>query len=146
MPWLVRDRHVGALCDALLRAGVDPEGWNAQDLLEHIEADHRRSGSYTLPAGSQRDPLGLFVHQVRRAIGGVEPAPRYARRYANERRLAEAAAWRAQAADQRAAAAPLPQDLREQMRSAVDAARYAARNRTAADSESPERPEPKRGE
>lgn len=99
LPWLARG-HIGSLCHTLTALGIDDTGWSAHDLVERIDARNVAAGLYSVPSGSQRDPLALFAHQVRAVLVDVDEAPR-ARR---AREAAERAAARAQARAEREAA------------------------------------------
>lgn len=122
MPWLDRSGHIGALCDALQRAGVDGSAWSCGGLLAAVDAQVAADGWKVVDPSYQRDPLAYFVKLVRRAVAsGVEPD---LRRVARER--AERAARAAQRAAEDDAArrgrAPMPAALRAQL----DAARTVA--------------------
>lgn len=89
LPWTVRGRHVGALCDALAAEGVDPRDWTAGDLLAAIDQDYARRDWIPPAPADLRNPLGLLRVQLRRILGTVEPP--------QARRRREAAAARATA-------------------------------------------------
>lgn len=76
LPWLDRgDQHLLGLARSLERCGVNEE-WTTQDLLNAMETDHRARGLLTLPPNSQTNPRALFIHQLTRAIAGLEPPAR----------------------------------------------------------------------
>lgn len=56
--------HVGAVCDALVAAGIDPACWSAAALIEALDADMRISG-FTWPDELQR-PAAFLAHRLRR--------------------------------------------------------------------------------
>ena len=80
MPWLLdagrkgRAVHIGALCDVLAVAGVDPARWKPRELVETIDAWHESQGRRTL-AGGSRDPLRYFAWQLRMAFDPARPTP-----------------------------------------------------------------------
>lgn len=66
--------HVGAVCDALVAAGIDPACWSAAALIEALDADMRASG-FTWPDELQR-PAAFLAHRLRRlAAPASSPAP-----------------------------------------------------------------------
>ncbi|MGN6413950.1 hypothetical protein [Flexivirga sp.] len=99
-PWLARG-HIGRLCDALTRLDLDP-AWTARDLIDALDQHNRARGMYALPANSQRNPLALFITQVRSATANREPpaiqratrlaTQRIAQRQRDTRRAIDAAA------------------------------------------------------
>lgn len=107
LPWLARG-HIGTLCDALAVLGLDADGWTARDVIAHLDADNIEAGRYQPAPNSQRNPVGLFVVQVKRALTGVEPPVPRRRREADARAVqkaedaAAATAVRAQLAAQQA--------------------------------------------
>lgn len=104
LPWVVRDRHIGVLCDLLAAEGVDPHDWTAGDLLAAIDQDYASRDWIVPSARSQRNPLGLLRTQLRRVVADREPAQARRRREraellaAQERRRLEAEAARQEAA------------------------------------------------
>ena len=80
MPWLLnagregRAVHIGALCDVLAGAGVDPTRWKPRELVETIDAWHESQGRRTL-AGRSHDPLRYFAWQLRMAFDPARPTP-----------------------------------------------------------------------
>lgn len=59
-------RHVGTICQALTIAGVDPQRWTAAQLLHLIDLR-----GLTQP-DTPRNPVGLFIHQLRQAVRSSE--------------------------------------------------------------------------
>lgn len=65
----LRQGHIGAICDAITAAGIDPTVWSAKDIQEALEADMRRTGGtwpdqITNPGGflaSRLRKLGTFT-------------------------------------------------------------------------------------
>jgi len=61
MPWLARDRHIGALARLLHRHQLDADaGWSAERLLRVIELHNRATGHLVPDPAKQRNPLGYF--------------------------------------------------------------------------------------
>lgn len=91
MSWLDRGHeHLMGLSRGLMRCGVTEE-WTTQDLMNALEADQRRHKLLPLPPTSQKNPRALFLHQLCRAITGVEPPSRARAREGEARRRAHAA-------------------------------------------------------
>lgn len=65
LPWLTKDRHVGALCSVLASAGV--EEWTASDVVAAVDAWHAERGWKTL-AREASNALGWFSRALHRAI------------------------------------------------------------------------------
>ena len=65
----LRSGHIGAICDAIAAAGIDPAVWSAADIKQALEADMRRTGGtwpdqITNPGGflaSRLRKLGTFT-------------------------------------------------------------------------------------
>lgn len=80
LPWVLRspgsdrDRHIGALCDVLDGAGIDPARWRPRELVETIDRWHDNTGRRTL-AGTARDPLRYLAWQLATAIDPAAPTP-----------------------------------------------------------------------
>ena len=78
LPWLLdragRPAHIGALCDVLSNAGIDPRRWTPRELIERIDRWHQSQGRATL-AGTSRAPLAYFAWQLREAIDPAAPTP-----------------------------------------------------------------------
>lgn len=117
LPWLARG-HIGTLCDALVALGLDSDGWTARDVIDHLDADNVATGRYQLAPTTQRNPVGLFIVQVQRALAGAEPpVPR--RRREAEARAAQRAADAEAAAAERARLAAQDADPEAQARIAT---------------------------
>lgn len=68
MPWLARRVHIGRVCTALTRAGIDPARWTAASLIEKITEHERQSGMNAAHPLRQGNPLAYFVWRIRNAI------------------------------------------------------------------------------
>jgi len=106
MPWLLRTRtggrrHIGALCDVLGRAGIDPSRWTPRALVDAIDAWHRQEERRTL-AGGAADPLAYFAWQLRQAVDPHELTPVERSAIEREQRAADRAAALAEAAAEHA--------------------------------------------
>lgn len=66
LPQLGR-HHIGRLCQALKRLGLDDEGWTATDIIDALTHKNRRQGLMSIPASRQRHPVRLFEHECRQA-------------------------------------------------------------------------------
>lgn len=84
------DGHIGRLCVALERLGIDSEGWDAQDVAEAITRLNQDRGWFE--PRRPRNPLGLLVHQMRLILRDLAEAPKVtqARRRAQQRAEREA--------------------------------------------------------
>jgi len=68
----LRSGHIGAICDAITAAGIDPTVWSAADIKQALEADMRRTGGtwpdqITNPGGflaSRLRKLGTFTDRT----------------------------------------------------------------------------------
>lgn len=60
----LRQGHIGAICDALASAGIDPAVWSAKDVQAALEADMRRTGG-TWP-DQITNPGGFLASRLRR--------------------------------------------------------------------------------
>jgi len=61
MPWLARNRHIGALAKLLHRHHLDADaGWTADRILRAIEIHNRASGQTIPDPADQRNPLGYL--------------------------------------------------------------------------------------
>ncbi len=74
LPWLARS-HIGNLCRALHTLGLDANTWTAAGLLERIDTHNHQHGRTQPNPSNVRNPLGLFIHQVRRALAETTPPP-----------------------------------------------------------------------
>ena len=64
MPWLARDRHIGALAKLLHRHRLDVDaGWNAERLLHVLEQHNRATGQSVPDPARQHNPLG-YLHTL----------------------------------------------------------------------------------
>ncbi|WP_344257678.1 hypothetical protein [Agromyces humatus] len=138
MPWLLnagrkgRAVHIGALCDVLAAAGVEPTRWRPREVVETIDRWHQAQGRRTL-AGESRDPLRYFAWQLRMALDPTRPTPSEE----VEIRHAQRAAERAERARERDAERQRMQAvdraefdrISAQMRADMEAARRARRRR-----------------
>ncbi|NNC14078.1 hypothetical protein HII28_19645 [Planctomonas sp. JC2975] len=102
MPWLVRNRHIGVLCDALTRAGIDPSRWTVAALLDTMNRHNAENGVTVAASTEQHDPIGYLVWTIRSAIDptGETPTESAARR--RDQLRVEAEKWRAEAIELRA--------------------------------------------
>ncbi|WP_202915445.1 MULTISPECIES: rep protein [unclassified Mycolicibacterium] len=60
--------HIGALCDALATAGIDPQVWTGRQIRDALNADMRQSG-WSWPDRIER-PGGFLVSRLRRLTRG----------------------------------------------------------------------------
>ena len=70
--------HIGAICDAITAAGIDPTAWTARRIIEAINADTAQSGR-TWPEPDRikiGNPGGFLASRLRRigSIAGQPPA------------------------------------------------------------------------
>jgi hypothetical protein len=70
-PGVLGNRHIGALCDVLQRAGIVPELWRADPLSDVV---HRHIGTFP-DLATKRDPLAYFGWILRQAINPAELTP-----------------------------------------------------------------------
>lgn len=103
MPWLDAG-HRGRLVDAV--APYVANGWTAEDIVRAIDLEHATAGRTSIRPDLQSRPVGLFIHQMRRACRGV--APTVASRTRLERQRARHLDWLKQDALNRADAVPPP--------------------------------------
>ena len=85
MPWLARDRHIGALARVLHRHQLDGDaGWSAERLLRVLEQHNRATGHVVPDPHQQRNPLGylhwLLTAAAERLTDPELPRPSSARR------------------------------------------------------------------
>lgn len=90
VPWLARG-HIGHLCHGLEALNLDNIGWTARDVLTLLDTHRRNHGWAGIDPAHQRNPVALFIAQLRPALAGVTETP-------NDRRRREQAARTAQAA------------------------------------------------
>lgn len=70
----LRSGHIGAICDAIAAAGIDPAVWSAADIKQALEADMRRTGG-TWP-DQITNPGGFLASRLRKlgTFAGRTPA------------------------------------------------------------------------
>ncbi|WP_133246009.1 hypothetical protein [Amnibacterium flavum] len=68
MPWLARGAHIGRVCTALTRAGIDPARWTATSLIEKVTEHEKQAGVNAAHPLRQGNPLAYFVWRIRNAI------------------------------------------------------------------------------
>ena len=108
MPWLARDRHIGALARLLHRHRLDVDaGWSAERLLHVLEQHNWTTGQSVPDPARQHNPLG-YLHTLLTAANPQLPAQ------ARPRAVRSAALWR------------LEDDARRQQLAAEDPAIRAA--------------------
>lgn len=56
--------HIGAVCDAITAAGIDPQVWSARAITDALEADMRQRG-WSWPDRIE-NPGGFLAHRLRR--------------------------------------------------------------------------------
>lgn len=71
--------HSWTLCRALIALGITEDGWSVQDILDALEKRNHTLGRNALPAHLQRNPVALFIHQMRHILATTAEAPRHAR-------------------------------------------------------------------
>lgn len=101
LPWLVRDHHIGKVCDALSWAQIQPSRWTATTLLAKLAT------YLPIPTGTQsRSPIG-WLHAALQRIDPDVPTPVELERRSSGRLRAEQQQAAEQAAVEQAAAVPL---------------------------------------
>lgn len=88
-------RHIGHVCDAIMRNRLVERGWTAHQVLEHVDRYRAGMRSDVEPA-DQRDPLAWLFWLINQAIPVDELAPGERARVEREQIRAEAAARRAE--------------------------------------------------
>lgn len=70
----LRQGHIGAICDAITAAGIDPAVWSAEDIQDVLEADMRQTGG-TWP-DQITNPGGFLASRLRKlgTFAGRTPA------------------------------------------------------------------------
>lgn len=112
MPWLARERHIGALAKLLHRHHLDADaGWSAERLLHALEIHNRTTGHSVPDPTKQRNPLG-YLHTLLTAAAPQLPEQHHT--HGAWRRPAELAAWQ------------LEDQVRREQIAAEDPARVAA--------------------
>jgi len=66
--------HIGAICDALTAAGIDPATTTAEQICHHITEDNRKKG-WVWPQEIQR-PGGFLTYRLRRIADRIAPQQR----------------------------------------------------------------------
>lgn len=69
---LIEHEHIGALCDVLTRAGIDPQRWTALDIKAMLDADAQRRG-WIWPAVIEKP--AAFLRQRLRGLSFTGPSP-----------------------------------------------------------------------
>lgn len=59
-----RNRHIGALCDAITASGIDSQTWTARQLKDALEADMRVTGWHW--PDRITNPVGFLISRLRR--------------------------------------------------------------------------------
>lgn len=107
LPWLVRRRHIGAVCDALTWAGVIPDRWTTQTLLAQL------TDIGPIPNGSAcHSPIGWLHTALQRIDPDAETPVEKLRR---ERAELLAAQQTGQSATVEGSAIPLEESSAAQM-------------------------------
>lgn len=84
LPWLVRQRHIGAVCDALTWAGVTPARWTTETLLAQL------ADAGPIPDGSRsRSPIGWLHVALQRIDPDAETPVEQLRRQRAELKAAQ---------------------------------------------------------
>lgn len=131
VPWLGRG-HLGALCQTLALAGVDPTRWDAPGLLWAIDTRNRELGWDAPIPETQHRRLRLLAHQLAQVIPAYTDAPTpteaaWRRAQEAKRRAAEQAAVTAEEPVERACPAEDPdlaqglQEIRERAQAEAEA-------------------------
>lgn len=133
----LRGSHIGSLCRALESLGIDDTGWTGADIMQLLTR-HNQERSLFEPLIA-RNPIGLFLHQMRQVLSHVSETPKQRRTQEQAaeraRRLARAEELAAEQARRRQLEQPERQARirgivatgRERLRSATESARVAAR-------------------
>lgn len=131
VPWLGRG-HLGALCQTLALAGVDPTRWDVPGLLGAIDERNRALGWDASIPETQHRRLRLLAHQLAQVIPAYADAPTpteaaWRRAQEAKRRAAERAAVTAEEPVERACPAEDPdlaqrlQEVRERAQAEAEA-------------------------
>lgn len=145
LPWLLdragrpdRPAHIGALCDVLSGAGIDPRRWTPRELIERIDRWHQSQGRASL-VGTSRVPLAYFAWQLRQAIDPAAPTPAEEVEIRRAQRDAERAELAREREAERARMAVVDEAevarIIAQMRAEMTAERRARRHRAAPSSD-----------
>lgn len=68
-------RHIGQVCDAVIRHRLIERGWSVQQVLDHVDR-YRAGMRRDLEPAEQRDPLSWLFWLISKAIPGDELGPR----------------------------------------------------------------------
>lgn len=97
MPWLARNRHIGALARLLHRHQLNgAAGWTAERVLHVLETVNRETHHLVPDPATQRNPLGYLHTRLAAAAPALhtyEPAP--------QQRARPAAAWQVEGEERR---------------------------------------------
>lgn len=127
LPKLARTRHIGAVCDALSWAEVEPTRWGSTPTraAAHLITELHRS----LPTRDLRSPIG-WLHTALQKIDPAKPTPWELQQQAALRRQAADQAYAEQAAADAAAAVPLDESsAADQIRETLTKIRRLSRQR-----------------
>jgi hypothetical protein len=125
MPWLARNRHIGALTQLLHRHRLDADaGWSAERLLHILELHNRAHGHLVPNPTGQRNPLGYLNY----LLTSAEPQARPSWRKSPEPRAV--AAWRSEDAERRQQIEAEDPALREAIIAQIRADITASRHRS----------------
>lgn len=93
-------QHIGAVCEALTRAGIDPADWTAQDIIRGIDRRNHETGRTSLHPALQDSPIAVLHRQLTDLAAHTPQTPaaqRRAAQAAQARRAARRAAEQAEA-------------------------------------------------
>lgn len=87
-PALSPPGHIGAVCDLLIRAGIDHTRWSGRDIAHALSADTKERGWIWPTASSLTSPLAYLQHRIR-GIDWSRRSPRELREAADLARRQE---------------------------------------------------------
>ena len=96
----VGGRHIGQICDAVMRLRLIERGWSVAKVLELVD-QHRSTLRVDIDSSEQRDPLAWLVWLIRRAVGVDDLSPAVQAQRDRDRAAAESAARRAADSERR---------------------------------------------
>jgi len=96
----VGGRHIGQICDAVMRLRLIERGWSVAKVLELVD-QHRSTLRVDIDSSEQRDPLAWLVWLIRRAVGVDDLSPAVQAQRDRDLAAADAAARRAADAERR---------------------------------------------
>ena len=96
----VGGRHIGQICDAVMRLRLIERGWSVAKVLELVD-QHRSTLRGDIDSSEQRDPLAWLVWLIRRAVGVDDLSPAVQAQRDRDQAAADAAARRAADAERR---------------------------------------------